>query len=311
MENITNNETILKLNNNKIWILKNNIKTLTKSWRFLFKIIIGLLPIISIIVFTSVSLSLTLWSKHHGIFPKSWVPKYETKLAELQSWSDISISFMVIFRNLTLYTSYSTLLFSAFFLNSAFNTLKEGKGRYDNSKVGLLTMVVICFTLFFYNLSLPITGDFKSWLPIQWMSMFLQHSLIPLLGVIYYFVFYQHHDLSYNKITMLRWWGYSLATILGYFLVFTIFGYILKVTNSWKPWPDMSFLGYFPYDFMEFTNPKASYTNGKVPMAIQTIVVYTTFALIISGCYFGFYFAQNKISSKQTNQLQKQLNLAK
>lgn len=78
MENITNNETILKLNNNKIWILKNNIKTLTKSWRFWFKIIIGLLPIISIIVFTSVSLSLTLWSKHHGIFPKSWVPKYET-----------------------------------------------------------------------------------------------------------------------------------------------------------------------------------------------------------------------------------------
>ncbi|WP_425377711.1 hypothetical protein [Spiroplasma endosymbiont of Polydrusus pterygomalis] len=298
MGNITNNDVIWQQNNNKDWILKNNVKLLVKRWQFWFKLIIGILPIISIIIFTSVSLSLTLLCKHHGVFPKSWVSKYDTRLEELQSWSDVNVSFMVIFRNLTLYTSYSTFIFSAFFLNSSFNTLKEGQGRYDNSKVGLLTMVVICFTLFFYNISLPITGDFKKWLPIQWMSMFLQHSLIPLLGVLYYFTWYKHYNLTYNKTTMLRWWGYSLAMILGYFIVFTILGYILKATHSWKPMPDMSFSGYFPYDFMEFTNIKASYTNNKVSMTVQTMIVYITFALIVSGCYFGFYFAQNKTSWK-------------
>ncbi|WP_338954508.1 hypothetical protein [Spiroplasma endosymbiont of Polydrusus cervinus] len=305
MGNITNNDAILQQNNNKDWILKNNVKLLVKSWRFWFKLIIGILPIISIIIFTNVSLSLILWCKHHDVFPKSWVSKYDTRLEELQSWSDISVSFMVIFRNLTLYTSYSTFIFSSFFLNSAFNTLKEGQGQYDNSKVGLLTMVVICFTLFFYNISLPITGDFKKWLPIQWMSMFLQHSLIPLLGVLYYFTCYKHYNLTYNKTAMLCWWGYSLSTILGYFLVFTILGCILKATHSWKPMPDMSFSGYFPYDFMEFTNPKASYTNGKVSMTVQTMTVYITFALIVSGYYFGFYFAQNKTSWKQMRQLKR------
>ncbi|WP_374695934.1 hypothetical protein [Spiroplasma endosymbiont of Polydrusus formosus] len=303
MSNITNTNAILQQNNNKDWILKSNVKLLIKSLQFWFKLIIGILPIISIIIFIIVSLSLTLWCKHHGVFPKSWVSKYDTRLEELQSWSDVSIIFMVIFRNLTLYTSYSTLIFSTFFLNSAFNTLREGQGRYDNSKIGLLTMVVICFTLFFYNISLPITGDFKKWLPIQWMSMFLQHSLIPLLGVLYYFTCYKKYNLTYNKTTMLRWWWYSLSTILGYFLVFTILGYILKATHSWKPMPDMSFSGYFPYDFMEFTNPKASYTNGKISMIVQTMVVYITFALIVSCCYFGFYFVQNKNCWKQMRQL--------
>lgn len=313
MNDILNKKNIKKLSSKKKpWIIKTNIKLLIKNWKFWFKLIIGLLPIISVIIFTSVTLLSTLWFKHHGIFPNNWSRKYDTTLRELQHWSDFRVGCMVVFRNLTLYTSYSTFIFSAFFLNSAFNTLKEGQGWYDNSNVGLLTMIVISFTLLFYNISLPITGDFKLWLPVQWMSMFLQHSLVPLLGVIYYFTCYQHHNLVYNKETMLRWWGYTLATILGYFLFFTIFGYILKTTHSWKPMPDMSFSGYFPYDFMEFTQPKASYTNEKLPMAVQTILICVTFIIIITGSYFGFYFAQNKISQKQMNyQLTKKQNTLK
>ncbi|WP_425379359.1 hypothetical protein [Spiroplasma endosymbiont of Stenodema calcarata] len=302
MENILKNKKTNKMDNEKTsWNVKSNIKLLIKNWKFWFKLIIGLLPIISVIIFTSVTLSSTLWFKHHGIFPNNWSPKYHTTLKELQSWSNFRITFVVIFRNLALYTTYSSFIFAAFFINSAFNTLKEGQGRYDNSNVGLLTMIVISFTLIFYNASLPITGDFKLWLPVQWMSMFLQHSVVPILGVIYYFTCYQHHQLTYNKKTMLSLWEYSIAAILGYFLFFTILGYILKATHSWKLMPDMSFSGYFPYDFMEFTDPKASYSHGKIPMAAQTFIAYSIFTIITTGLYFAFYFAQNKISQKQMN----------
>ncbi|AGM25239.1 hypothetical protein [Spiroplasma chrysopicola] len=283
---------------------KQNIIELSKNWRFWTKLLIGFLPILSMIIFSSFQVAKILWFRANHVFPSFWVAKYSTTLAELESWSVFQSVFQVYFRNIFLYTSYSTIIFSAFFLNSAFNTKHEGDGKYDNSYFGLWTLVIMGFTIFFYNLSLFITKDYQTWTWNHWISMFLQHSLVPIVGVIYFLLFYQHKTtFSYNRNKMLIWWGYSGAAILGYYFIFTVLGYILKASGAWKLFPDMSYSGYFPYDFMEFTNQNATYTGGVVPMAVQTFLIYFAFILIISGLYFGFYFAIVKRVKYQNNLL--------
>lgn len=175
-----------------------------KDWRFWTKLIIGLTQILSVIIFISVGVKL-----RNSIY---FVPE-----------------------NLSYFTTWSNIFSAIFFIYSAMFHYNEGKGKFDNSEVAKIVVTYMTLTIAIYNLNQIMSDDpyiFEDW--IYLMSFICEHSLVPILAILYYLLFYNHENAKTIKEFSRKWVWYMVLGLVLYLTIFSVIGFIGKALG-WKP----------------------------------------------------------------------------
>lgn len=174
-----------------------------KDWRFWAKLIIGLAQITSIIVFITVA-------------------------------SAVEGNIYAIPEHLSYYTTQTNLFSAIFFIFSAFFHHHEGKGKFDNDQVAQIVITYMTLTILVYNIN-QIAAErpyhFDSWKFV--MSLICEHTVIPILSIIYYLCFYDHKNIKDLKEFSKKWVWFMVLGLFIYLIVFSIIGFLGRAFH-WK-----------------------------------------------------------------------------
>ncbi|AHI54271.1 hypothetical protein SSABA_v1c08720 [Spiroplasma sabaudiense Ar-1343] len=304
---------------------------LFKDWKFWAKLWIGILPLFSVIFFISFRIWVAAQNLKHGNSAEWPVIDALTKMGGTQEskwklpgdplfnprynlqkiieWNLTQRVGYTLARNLFLYTTLSNLLFSYFFINSAIFHKNEGRGKIDNPNFGIFVMTIISITCFTYLGSLIVTDDTKNYDLAQWISLFLEHSVVPIIGVVYFIYFYNHGKLNITKASFIKEWLIVTTVVFSYFVLFTIIGFICRSFDNAFPWAlEMSTSGYFPYGFLELDQSTAAYTSWMGPTLQFFSIVFILMIGTSTAFFFGFkIFLKSQVI--QFDETQKNQNL--
>lgn len=174
-----------------------------KDWKFWAKLLIGSTELASIIIFIVVS-------------------------------SIIDGNPYAFREHLSYFTTLSNLFCGIFFVSSAFTHHLEGWGKFNNSEVAKIAVTYITLTVIIYNLNLIVNNDFyfNEWKSI--MSFICEHSIVPIMAVIYYLFFYNHEQHKDLKEFSIKWVWYMVAGLVFYLAFFSFIGTLGRYLN-WKP----------------------------------------------------------------------------
>lgn len=174
-----------------------------RDWRFWFKLLIGSMQLISILTFIIIATAVE---------------------------GDI----YALPEHLSYYTTWTNFFSAIFFLYSAFFHHTEGKGKFNNDQVAQIVITYLTLTILVYNINQLIAEhpySFDSWKYI--MSLVCEHTLGPILAIIYYLCFYNHKNIKNIKEFSKKWVWYMIAGLLFYLVLFSIIGFLGKAFD-WK-----------------------------------------------------------------------------
>lgn len=183
---------------------REHLQESVKDWKFWAKLLIGSTQLFSIVVFLVVS-------------------------------AGIEGNIYSIPEHLSYFTTLSNVFCGIFFISSAFTHHLEGKGKFNNSEVAKIAVTYITITIIIYNLNQMMMSDayyFDSWKYL--MSFICEHSVVPLLAIIYYLFFYNHEEAKDLKEFSTKWLWYMIAGLVLYLAFFSFIGGLARFLN-WKP----------------------------------------------------------------------------
>lgn len=175
-----------------------------KDWKFWTKLLIGATELASVVIFLIVA-------------------------------TVVDGNVYAIPEHLSYFTTLSNIFCGIFFVSSAFTHHFEGKGKFNNSEVAKIAVTYIAITIIVYNINQLLATNaycFDSWKYV--MSFICEHSLVPLLAIIYYLFFYNHEQAKNLKEFGTKWLWYMIAGLALYLTLFSFIGGIARYLN-WKP----------------------------------------------------------------------------
>ncbi|ATG97686.1 hypothetical protein [Mesoplasma lactucae] len=256
-------------------------KPVYKDWKFWFKLIVGIIPLVAIVVFffgggaPLFNDPAKYWSE---VFTPDRVNDFQPDLiARVEGWSKSQNIGYWISRNLFMFTTIANIMQSVFLINSAVHHRNEGLGKFDNWKTGIIVVNAMWWVILMYNVSLLFSGAISYMKWYNYVSWLCEHSVVPFLGIIYILFFYRKVDTDYNKKpAMFRFEQmiYSLLPLIIYFVVFESLGFILKATDAMPIFGDMSSTGWWPYEFMDPTDTQTRIHKPLSNAAEQMALAY-------------------------------------
>ncbi|MDQ7983155.1 MAG: hypothetical protein REH79_02965 [Spiroplasma sp.] len=245
-------------------LLKNSVK----DWRFWIKSLIGLTQISSVVIFLTVSV----------IFEHNWY---------------------IIPEHLSYFTTLSNLFCGIFFIYSAIFHYAEGNSKFDNSEVAKIVITYITLTVLLYNLNQLMTVNpyfFDDWKYL--MSFICEHSLVPILAIIYCLFFYNHKNSATIKEFNKKWVWYMVLGLVIYLLFFSVIGLLAKIFK-WKPLfgtiDGSGDASTFVYPFMDWYHGVGFFKY--LPSWFECIVMLTATFIVAIGFDYFYTFIIIKVNA--------------
>lgn len=216
------------------------LKQSTKDYRFWIKLVLGLSQILSIFIFITYTYvrSVKGWGTTERLVP---------------GYYSIGI-------NLSYFTTISNLLCGIFFFHSAFFHHQEGMGKFNNDSMAKTVVVSITLTLIIYNVSeLGKSDPYHFNYFVDWLSLIFEHSVGPVVAVLYYIFLYNHKDTKDWKTFSKKYLWLTLLMPVIYGIFFWILGELSKVGNGlglyyWNGANKFGEGSHFPYPFLDFSH---------------------------------------------------------
>ncbi|WP_166508690.1 hypothetical protein [Spiroplasma chinense] len=264
-----------------------------------FKYFFAITPLIGIVVF-AIGQSIDLFSNPDTFWVKSVLDRkdlFEDNFFEkLTSWNVGEKLLFLFCRNFLTFTTMINVASSCFWIYSIKNHSKEGSGRFDNYRYGIMIMGGILWIAFFYNLSLSVTGAIKVMKWYTYVSWLTEHSIPQFSMVIYFLVFYKKVNVTRDKKQIAILWAETVAVVSGYLVFFTITGAISQATNSFPFFADMSSTGHYVYDFLDMTKANTRVNLGFLNPLSQWFLAIILFSTTQTLYFIGTYFLARKQS---------------
>lgn len=261
------------MNKNYKYFLKDSIK----DYRFWIKLLLGTAQLLTILAFI-----------------------IDTYIRTMKLWGTdgyhLTPAFNTIFINLSFFTTLSNLLCGIFFVYSAFNHPFEGQDKFDNDNVAKTVVVYITLTLLLYNIDQILGPDpyiYKR--IIEHFSFIFEHSLGPIVAILYYIFLYNHQNTCTIKDFSKKYLWYMVIGLISYGIFFIILGVLAKYGGGlgfyyWNGATEYGKGSYFPYPFLDFKH--TPYFFKKISGASEsTIMLLATIALAIAVEYFYSFLA--------------------
>ncbi|WP_342269060.1 hypothetical protein [Spiroplasma endosymbiont of Aspidapion aeneum] len=277
---------------------------LLSNWKFWYKLILGVAPLLSISLFIT---GQYLDFKNGLILPtlskEKLNEKFDSNLLILltnyvSNHENGKLFLYVFFRNILLITTIVNIFVSLFLINSAINQKNEGNGKLDNANIAYVIMFLSIFVVIFYNLSriFDYSSNSLKWYTI--ISWIIEHSVVSILFMIYFILFYNKQDFEVDNtkkwINKSLWFGF----VMFYMFISVIIGIILNSSGAkFHIYGTMSPSGYFPYSFLDVVSGQKSLSitlnfNGAVWVQLFMILIFISLILVLVDYLFHFILSK-------------------
>ncbi|MGL5268380.1 MAG: hypothetical protein ACRC8P_01215 [Spiroplasma sp.] len=249
------------------------LKQAIKDYRFWIKLFLGFSQLLTILIFIT-----------------------NTYIRTVRGWGTREYSlipaFYVVLINFSFFTTLSNLLCGIFFVYSALFHHLEGKTKFDNDAVAKTVVVYITLTLLLYNLDQIMTANpYQFDYVVQVLSFIFEHSLGPIIAILYYFFLYNHQNTESIKQLSKKHLWYMIAGLVGYGMFFWFLGILSKYGGGlgFYYWNGASKFGegsHFVYPFLDFYHkPYFFKTISGTVESIIMLLAMVLFAVFLEYLY--------------------------
>lgn len=258
-----------------------------KDYRFWIKFSLGFLQILSLVVFLVYSY---------------------VRLAKDSQTEQLLPAFYFVFVHLSYFPTLANLLCGIFFLHSAFHHHLEGKTKFDSDAVVKAVVCYVTLALLIYHISevtkeKPYHFDYF----VGWISLVCEHSLGPVVAIVYYIFFYNHENTKELKEFSKKNLWLLLLVPFCYGVFFWILGELSRIGYGfglyyWNGAKQFGQGSHFPYPFLDFKHPAIFSKNisGALEAVVMLLII---FAFTIGVAYLYSWAAISIANSKWQKKL--------
>ncbi|MGL5268381.1 MAG: Pr6Pr family membrane protein [Spiroplasma sp.] len=242
------------------------LKQAIKDYRFWIKFSLGLLQILSILIFITYNyIHLIKDSYTEHLLP----------------------GFYFIWVHLSYFTTLSNLFCGIFFFHSALNHHLEGKTKFNNDDVAKAVVIYVTLSLLIYHISETTRANsYQFNYFVDWISLIFEHSLGPIVAILYYFFLYNHQETKELKSFSQKYLWLILLVPICYGVFFWMLGELSQIGHGlglyyWNGASKFGEGSHFVYPFLDFYHKPIFIKN--ISGAGEAVIMLLVLILFIVG----------------------------